>query len=590
MIRLHVLAVPHTASTKEYTVCAFTQKVINFCKMYKEQGMYVIHYGHEASDVICDEHVTVTTQKLLDDAYGIYDWKNRGLKYVMGDIVQRTFNENAIRAIAKRKQPGDIILCFFGNAQQAVCEAHSDLFCCEPSIGYPSAFAPYKVYESYAVMHGLQGQSKISNAEYKFYDVVIPSGFDLSEFEFREKKEGYFLMCGRIIWSKGVDIASQVCEKLGMKLILAGTTNGPEDCNLGNKWPDHVAYVGYADVEKRKKLMAGANALFCPTIYNEPFGYVAIEAMLSGTPVITVDWGAFTETVQHGVTGYRCRTFEQFLWAAKNIDTISPRACREWAEKNYSFEKVGKMYKEYFQSLQNLNGGGWYTENEERRELEWLTKEMPQTPKTFSNILNLLNRNLNGKVNFIQIGAMDGIKFDDLHLYIKNFNWSGYLVEPLPEKFNKLMYNYQDVGGLSFECSAITNFDGEVEIYTVPQEKIGDGTVQEWAEGCSTLTPKTHIEHLVPHMVPQIVNAITFNTFANKWNIQSNDIDFIQIDTEGSDYDIMLQIMDSNIRPKLFKIEIAHITYTKAVYIRWLLERENYKTFIDNYDLVAYRF
>ena len=93
MIRLHVLAVPHTASTKEYTVCAFTQKVINFCKMYKEQGMYVIHYGHEASQVICDEHVTVTTQKLLDDAYGIYDWKNRGLKYVMGDIVQKTFNE-----------------------------------------------------------------------------------------------------------------------------------------------------------------------------------------------------------------------------------------------------------------------------------------------------------------------------------------------------------------------------------------------------------------------------------------------------------------------------------------------------------------
>jgi FkbM family methyltransferase len=248
------------------------------------------------------------------------------------------------------------------------------------------------------------------------------------------------------------------------------------------------------------------------------------------------------------------------------------------------------MYKEYFQSLQNLTSKGWYTENDNRKELEWLTKEQPQQPKTFDNILRLLNNNQNGKVKFIQIGAMDGVKFDDLYLYIRNFNWSGYLVEPLPEKFEKLMNNYQDVEGLSFECSAITNFDGEVEIYTVPQEKIDDGSVEEWAEGCSTLTPKTHLEGLTPHMVPKLVNAMTFDTFSKKWSIENSDIDFIQVDTEGSDYDIMMQIMNSGVRPKLFKIEIAHITYNKAVYVRWLLEKENYKTFIDGYDLVAYRF
>ena len=590
MIRLHVLAVPHTASTKEYTVCAFTQKVINFCKMYKEQGMYVIHYGHETSQVICDEHVTVTTQKLLDDAYGIYDWKNRGLKYVMGDIVQKTFNANAIREIAKRKQTGDIILCFFGLAQKDVCDAHPDLFACEPSIGYPSAFAPYKVYESYAVMHGLQGPSKVSNAEYKFYDAVIPSGFDLSEFEYREQKEGYFLMCGRIMWSKGVDIAAQVCEKLGKKLILAGTTNGPQDCNLGDKWPDHVSYVGYADVEKRKKLMAGASGLFCPTIYNEPFGYVAIEAMLSGTPVITVDWGAFTETVQHGVTGFRCRTFEQFLWATKNIDTISPRACREWAVKNYSFEKVGKMYKEYFQSLQNLSNQGWYTPNEERTELEWLTKTTP-APKTFKEILRQFNRNKNGNINFIQIGAMDGVSHDDLHRYVQNFNWRGYLVEPLPDMFMKLVTNYQDTPGLFFECSAIANSDGELDIFRVPEQKIREGLVEHWADGCSTLVPESHIRELVPHMISEKINGITFNSFIQKWNIKPGDIDFIQIDTEGFDYDIAMQILQSNVLPKLFKIEIAHITYTKAVYMKWLLETHHgYTCFIDNYDLVAHKF
>lgn len=587
MIRLHVLAVPHTASTKEYTVCAFTQKVINFCKMYKEQGMHVIHYGHENSDVICDEHVTVMTQKLLDETYGIYDWKNLGLRFKQDDIVYRTFNENCIREIGKRKQPGDIILCFFGLAQKPVCDAHPDLLECEPSIGYPSSFAKYKVYESYAVMHGLQGPQMVGEAVYKFYDVVIPSGFDLDEFEFRDKKDDYFLMCGRMVWSKGVDIAAQVCEKIGAKLILAGTSYGPHDCNLGNKWPKNVEYVGYADVETRKRLMAGAKGLFCPTIYNEPFGYVAIEAMLSGTPVITVDWGAFTETVQHGVTGYRCRTFEQFVWAAKNIDTISPKACREWAEKNYNFQKIGKMYKEYFQSLKNLGGTGWYTENDERNELEWLTKTYPKEPKTFAEILNLYNRNKKGNVHFLQIGAMDGVKHDELYRYVTTNDWTGVLVEPLPDMFDKLIQNYLEYPGLKFVCSAITNQDGPIEMSRIPVEKVQAGVVPDWAEGCSTLVTDGYISDLLPHMVKETVRGITLKTLYEKHGAK---YDLVQVDTEGFDYDIFLQIMNLGFTADLYKIEIAHITYTKTVWMRWILENNGYKTFLDGYDLIAYRF
>ena len=587
MIRLHVLAIPHTASTKEYTVCAFTQKVINFCKMFKDQGMYVIHYGHEHSEVECDEHVTVTTQALLEKVYGIYDWKNQGLKYNQEDEVFQTFNQNCIQEIAKRKQPHDIILCFFGVAQKPVCNAHKDLLCVEPSIGYPSQFAPFKVYESYAVMHGLQGPEKVSTPEYKFYDAVIPSGFDLSEFEFKDwnEKEDYFLMCGRLVSSKGVDIAAQVAEKAGKKLILAGTSYGPQDCNLGNEWPKHVEYVGYVDVEKRKKLMAGASALFCPTIYNEPFGYVAIEAMLSGTPVITVDWGAFTETVQHGVTGYRCRTFEQFLWAAKNITTISPHACREWAAENYNFRKVGKMYQEYFESIINVSKGtGWYTDKPERRELEWLTKTQPKNPKTFKEILNWYNEIRDGKLKFLQIGAMDGVSHDELNSYIQCFDWEGVLVEPLPDMFDKLISNYEQKYGLQFECSAITETDGETEIHRVPP---GTENAPEWADGCSTLVPEKHIDYLVPMMVKEKIKTMTLKSLVEKYHLQ--DVNFVQIDTEGYDFKIFMQ-MDGLINPELIKVEIAHVTYTNAVYMRYVLEQKGYKVFIDNYDLIAYRF
>jgi hypothetical protein len=309
--------------------------------------------------------------------------------------------------------------------------------------------------------------------------------------------------------------------------------------------------------------------------------------MLSGTPVITVDWGAFTETVQHGVTGFRCRTFEQFVWAAKNIDTISPHACRAWAEENYNFNKIGNMYKEYFESIINVSKGtGWYTENSERKELEWLTKTQPIQPKNFKQILNQYNRIKNEKVHFLQIGAMDGVKHDDLYPYVMSYDWTGVLVEPLPDMFDKLVENYSLKDGLKFENSAIADTE-EVTIYRVPKEKIDVDGVPEWAEGCSTLLPNNHIDEITPHLEPQQVKGITIGELYEKYD---RHFDFIQIDTEGYDYNIFMQLLEQGLTADIYKIEVAHITYVKTVWMRWKLDQMGYTTFIDGYDLIAYRF
>jgi glycosyltransferase involved in cell wall biosynthesis len=380
--RFHILGIPHTISISEYNVCAFTQKVVRLCTLLKQRGHYVIHYGHEDSRVQCDEHVTVTTRVDLARAYGDHNWKVAGFPaFDIGDHAYRSFYQNTVKAVAERKTKGDFLLCMFGAGHRPVADAHADMIVCEPGIGYAGGhFAPFKVFESYAILHaylGLKAVAQMSNQ--MWYEAVIPNYFDLAEFEYSADKDDYFLYLGRVNAGKGVHIAMQIVETVGGKLVVAGPGDlGALGTRTNRPVSEYVEYVGVADVGARKKLMAKAKAMILPSTFVEPFCGVQIEAMLSGTPIITTDWGAFAEYNIHGVTGYRCRTFEQFVWAARNITKINPATCREWATNNFSIERVGQMYDEYFYSVYNIFGGdGWYEANPSRRELDWLSKILP---------------------------------------------------------------------------------------------------------------------------------------------------------------------------------------------------------------------
>jgi glycosyltransferase involved in cell wall biosynthesis len=380
--RFHVLGIPHTLSIPEYNVCAFTTKVVRLCTLLKSRGHVVIHYGHKDSNVACDEHVSVTNDEILHQTYGDHDWRARGFpNFAVDDLAYKTFYANTIAAISRRKQSGDFLLCMFGAGHKAVADAHQDMIVCEPGIGYPGGhFAPFKVFESYAMLHAFGGLGNVAQMNNgMWYDAVIPNYFDLNDFEYSAVKENYFLFLGRIGGGKGVHIAMQIAEATGDRLVIAGP-GSIEGMGTRTSRPvsDYVECVGVAGVEMRKKLMAKAKGMLLPSTYVEPFCGVHIESMLSGTPVVTTDWGAFTEYNLHGVTGYRCRTFEQFVWAARNIGDIQSAACRDWAASNFSMERVADMYDEYFYGVKNVaSGAGWYAENPYRTELDWLDKRWP---------------------------------------------------------------------------------------------------------------------------------------------------------------------------------------------------------------------
>lgn len=337
----------------------------------KQLGHTVIHYGHEDSDLICDEHVTVLTNKDFKVSYGTHDWKNNFFKFDTNDHAYQTFYKNSIQEIQKRKQKNDFLLPFWGAGVKPICDAHNDTIVVEPGIGYAGGhWARWKIFESYAIYHAYCGLKGVGQCHQDWYEVVIPNYFDLNDFEYNEKKEDYFLYLGRVYDGKGVNVAIQATEKAGVKLIIAGQKEE------NYKLPSHVEYIGYADAETRKKLMSNAKGSILASMYVEPFGGVQIENLLSGTPTITTDWGSFAENNLHGITGYRCRTMSDFVNAIQNIDKIKPKNCRVWGE-NFSLEKVGKIYEKYFQDILNVyTGDGWY-ENTKKSSLDALYKNYP---------------------------------------------------------------------------------------------------------------------------------------------------------------------------------------------------------------------
>lgn len=377
-MRFHIASLPHTQVNDKFSPCAYTQKLVKLGKMLMSLGHEVILYAAEHSDAsVCTEMVQIISEQEQAGFFGGTDWTKQffPLQWEPELPYWKLTNMRTIDEMRKRIQPRDFILTIAGRCHMEIGQAFPNNDTVEPGIGYYGVFSNYRVFESYFWMSHVYGLIKQDNGSW--YDAVIPNYFDENQFEIRPKKD-YYLYFGRLIPRKGLQIVSDIAERLKIKVICVGQGKlndpyaGVNNCNITSKYLEHV---GSADIEQRKILMAEAKACFVPTFYLEPFGGVAVEAMMSGTPVITTDWGAFPETVQHGKTGYRCRTLDQFVWATKNADKLKPEDCRNWAVDNYGLEKVKNMYQEYFEMVANIRSGkGWYQENDSRRELDWLKR------------------------------------------------------------------------------------------------------------------------------------------------------------------------------------------------------------------------
>lgn len=377
-MNFHLIGMPHTQSNFDYNACAYTTKILHKIELLSgfTGRNKIYHYGNEGADVSGKdvEHIDVVPAELFYKEYGMHKTRvNNIYECDVSTSFVRTFNLSVTSEIRKRYSPGDFVICLYSYANQPIAEQLSDLqlFIVEASIGYYEVFAPYRVYESYAKQEFHKG---LMDANYRHWrlqnpeedddqrpvnaipytdaqvtDDVIGAFLEPAEFEYKEKKEDYFLYLGRIVWEKGIEMAAKVAEELNTKLIVAG--QGDYHKEIGDP-PKCVELVGHADIQTRRELMANAKASFLLSHYAEPFGHVVIENNLSGTPIITTDWGSFPDIVRHGETGFRVRNFDEAVVAAKKIHKIDSKDCRNWG-MNFTIDAVRPQYQAYYNRIKD---------------------------------------------------------------------------------------------------------------------------------------------------------------------------------------------------------------------------------------------
>jgi glycosyltransferase involved in cell wall biosynthesis len=188
----------------------------------------------------------------------------------------------------------------------------------------------------------------------------------------------YVAYLGRIIEPKGVHLAiaavkqyNQTADK-PLRLKIAGKhyAGHKKDTYWQEKiLPElndpNIEYVGFiGDAAAKQAYLANAKALIVPSVFDEPFGMVMIEALACATPVIGLDSGAIPEIIDDTTTGYiikktmsenneldENKAILDIALQLSKLRAISRNSCRQAFESRFTCRKMCTSHYKIYQEL-----------------------------------------------------------------------------------------------------------------------------------------------------------------------------------------------------------------------------------------------
>jgi len=171
-----------------------------------------------------------------------------------------------------------------------------------------------------------------------------------------------FGFAGRISKHKGIELLLDVFSKLnynGIELLIAGTGEQKYYNNLRNKYKnkENIKFMGFVKSENFYKLI---DVIIVPSLWNEAFGRVIIEAMSYGIPVIGSSRGGIPEVIIDGENGFLFDpdkkddlklSINKFIKNKENYMKISTNCLKR--VKDFSLEKMLDEYEKFINEIYN---------------------------------------------------------------------------------------------------------------------------------------------------------------------------------------------------------------------------------------------
>lgn len=175
---------------------------------------------------------------------------------------------------------------------------------------------------------------------------VVHPPIDVDRYRAAERGDFWLFAPGRLVAYKRGDIAVDVFDRIGMRLIVLG--DGRERRTLERRAKDNVTFAGRVDDATVRELLGAARGLIFPG--EDDFGIVCAEALASGTPVVAFGSGGTPDIVRDGIDGVLVhdQTVDAFEAAVLRVERSSPdraelqRRARSF-DRSVFTERVGRI-------------------------------------------------------------------------------------------------------------------------------------------------------------------------------------------------------------------------------------------------------
>ena len=140
-------------------------------------------------------------------------------------------------------------------------------------------------------------------------------------FPLKRNVQDYYVIIGRQVAYKRLDLAVDAFNVLGFKLKVAGV--GEEIAKQKVRAADNIEFLGRVSDDERARLLSEARGFIFPP--EEDFGMVPVEAMSAGCPVIAYGRGGALEYVEEGQTGvlFKEQTPESLVETVRRFEKMS---------------------------------------------------------------------------------------------------------------------------------------------------------------------------------------------------------------------------------------------------------------------------